>query len=132
MLANSVPTTYPFELSYPEDLEELWHDELYELRQELETSPHRHWLLKPGMADKGQGIRLFRTKEELEAVVEEFAESDEDDDEDKDEESGTSTRVTLSKMRVWVIQVCLYTIYLWLQLIWLNLGMCRNISKLLC
>jgi hypothetical protein len=66
------------------------------------------------MADKGQGIRLFNSKEALQSIFESF--EDESDDEEDDEEQGSdegdkedeeeqTTRVSLSHMRDWVIQV---------------------------
>lgn len=42
------------------------------------------WVLKPGMSDQGQGIRLFSSESELQAIFEEW-ERDESDDEDETE-----------------------------------------------
>lgn len=113
-LPLAIPKTFTFELSYPEDLDELWFDELYDLDRSFEKHPGQYWLLKAGMADKGQSIRLFQSKEELESIVEDFADDSSDEEaEDHDgakEEGSTSslshqdTKVSLSQMRMWVIQ----------------------------
>lgn len=108
-LASAIPKTFTFELSYPEDLDELWFDELYDLDRAFEEHPGQYWLLKAGMADKGQSIRLFQSKEELEAVVQDFADDDDSSDEDEPQEarqssSSSNTKVSLSQMRMWVIQ----------------------------
>lgn len=59
------------------------------------------WILKPGMSDRGQGIRLFSSLEELEAVFGEFEEEEEDESDEQDEEGeegrddeGVKVRVT--------------------------------------
>ena len=99
-LATALPATYTFELSYANELDELWADELYELSQALENEPERWWILKPGMADKAQGIRLFRTRAELEDILARFEAEDDVSDEEEDEaEGGTDTVVSLSRMR---------------------------------
>ena len=49
------------------------------------------WILKPGMSDRGQGIRLFSTMEELQAIFDEWEEDQPDpDDEDEDEDGGAN------------------------------------------
>jgi len=49
------------------------------------------WILKPGMSDRGQGIRLFSTEEELQHIFEEWeAEAPDSDDEGDQEKSGSS------------------------------------------
>lgn len=113
-LPSALPKTFSFELSYPEDLDELWYDELYELKQSMDSHPGQFWMLKAGMADKGQSIRLFSTQEDLEAIVQDFA--DASDDEDESDAPGAAveaapttsakpdTRVSLSQMRMWIIQ----------------------------
>ncbi|OAV91566.1 hypothetical protein PTTG_27918 [Puccinia triticina 1-1 BBBD Race 1] len=79
---------------------------------------HRHpkkvWILKPAVADKAQGIRLFRSREELYEIftdferLEELEESQELDDPQK-EDTGVNderrqTWVSVSQMRDWIIQ----------------------------
>jgi hypothetical protein len=101
ILKKALPLTLAFELCYPDDLEELLVDELYEVQQAFEDEcSETWWILKPGLADKGQGIRLFKTREQLEAIFEEFNTSD-----SEDEEVVSNTRVSLQTMRHWVIQV---------------------------
>ena len=60
------------------------------------------------MADRGMGIRLFHTKEDLQQVFELFEEdsdgSDDDDDDDKRNDS-SATNVVTSQLRHFVIQV---------------------------
>lgn len=57
------------------------------------------WILKPGMSDRGQGIRLFSSLEELEAVFGEF-EEDESEGEDEDEEDGRDEEIVKSRAGV--------------------------------
>ncbi|KAK4956655.1 hypothetical protein LTR10_006182 [Elasticomyces elasticus] len=46
------------------------------------------WILKPGMSERGQGIRLFSSEEELTAIFEEWdPPSDDEDEEDGDGEA---------------------------------------------
>jgi tubulin--tyrosine ligase len=91
ILKKALPLTFPFELAYLDDLDELLIDDLYELQQAFDGQSDKWWILKPGLADKGQGIRLFRTREQLEAISE--------------EEEVSSTKVSLQTMRHWVVQV---------------------------
>lgn len=114
ILASTVPATYPFQISHADELDELFYDELYDLGQTLdraeEAGQASWWILKPAMADKGQGIRLFDSRESLQAILESF-EDDSDDEEaeeedEDDREVGPSTKVSLNTMRDWVIQVC--------------------------
>lgn len=50
------------------------------------------WILKPGMSDRGQGIRLFSSYEELLAIFEgwedDAPDSDEEDEEDEEAQTG--------------------------------------------
>lgn len=76
-----------FELDYAEFLDDAL-VEAFDLRaaldaNETESATERQWwILKPGMSDRGQGIRLFSSLRELTAVFEawEGDEPDEDDD----------------------------------------------------
>ena len=54
------------------------------------------------MADKGQGIRLFQSRAQLEAIFDEFEAAEDSNDADNESED---TVVQLSRMRWWVIQV---------------------------
>lgn len=99
VLTTSVPRTWDIEMSFAHELDELWHDELWDLREELETSPGRWYILKPGMTDAGMGIRLFNSKDTLREIFEEF------EGHSDDEEAGSSdTSVITSQLRHFVIQ----------------------------
>lgn len=116
-LSTSVPKSYTFSLSFPDELDELLQDELYELGNafaedgEKGIGERRWWILKAAMADRGDGIRLFSTREELEEIFEEFEvpSSDEEDEEEKGETNrfgkNKGTTVNASQMREWVVQV---------------------------
>ncbi|KAJ3752032.1 TTL-domain-containing protein [Lentinula raphanica] len=92
------PRTYEMGISFADELDELFADELWELGEELGTS-ERWWILKPGMADRGNGIRLFHDRPTLEHIFDEFEEKEE---ETEDEESNTA--VITSQLRHFVIQ----------------------------
>lgn len=64
------------------------------------------WILKPGMSDRGQGIRLFSTLEELQLIFEEWeADSpDSDDDEEKHDEEGGKDYIVTSHLRHFTTQ----------------------------
>ncbi|KAJ7900016.1 tubulin-tyrosine ligase, partial [Mycena olivaceomarginata] len=103
-LKNASPKTFEIELSFVDELEELLLDELWELGKELEDG-EKWWILKPGMADRGNGIRMFNSKAALEKIFEEFEESDSDDDSEHEsvgEENKTA--VVTSQLRHFVIQ----------------------------
>ena len=98
-------------------------NESFELRDALlENERHikgdakgdeRGWfILKPSMADRGQGIRLFSTMRELEEIFEEF-EAQENDDEEEEEDTDNEdverqnskdTGVIANQLRHFVIQ----------------------------
>ena len=112
ILKKSVPFTWGVEVQWADELDEMWGDELYELDQSLpettgdiEDEEGAKWyILKPGMADRGMGIRMFRTKQGLRAILESF-EADEDDQEDVEDKNGDRTAVIASQLRHFVIQV---------------------------
>ena len=92
ILWKSVPKTYLLECDYADYLDEAL-NESYELRDALDGG--RSFILKPSMTDRGQGIRLFSTREELEQIFEEFDVDSEDEDE---------TGVMASQLRHFVVQ----------------------------
>ncbi|KAL2021254.1 hypothetical protein VTK56DRAFT_7333 [Thermocarpiscus australiensis] len=59
-------------------------------RRGVEEDATEWWILKPSMSDRGQGIRLFSTMEELQAIFDgweaEISESEDDEDEAEDDE----------------------------------------------
>ncbi|KAL1677618.1 tubulin-tyrosine ligase family-domain-containing protein [Schizophyllum commune] len=98
ILREASPRTYEIEISYADELDEIFADELYDLEQDLEQG--RWWILKPGMADRGNGIRLFNSRDTLTKIFEDF----EDDSEDEDEEKDVGTGVVTSQLRHFVVQ----------------------------
>ncbi|TRM65765.1 tubulin-tyrosine ligase family-domain-containing protein [Schizophyllum amplum] len=97
ILRDASPRTYEIEISYADELDEIFADELYDLEQDLEEG--RWWILKPGMADRGNGIRLFNSKQSLTKIFEEF-----EDDGSEDEEKDVGTGVVTSQLRHFVVQ----------------------------
>jgi hypothetical protein len=51
ILVGASPKTYEIELSFVDELDEMFLDELWELGKELQD-PEKWWILKPGMADR--------------------------------------------------------------------------------
>lgn len=98
ILATAVPESYQLEIDYAEFLDDAL-DEAYELRQELETKD-RVWILKPSMSDKGQGIRIFKTVDQLQQIFDSFEEGDSDDEDGKADDNG----VIISQLRHFVVQ----------------------------
>ena len=76
-----------FEVDYAEFLDDALL-EAYELRESFQKNEDREpadrewWILKPSMTDRGQGIRLFSTEEELTSIFEEWDPPDSDDEEE--------------------------------------------------
>ncbi|QRV90804.1 tubulin-tyrosine ligase [Ceratobasidium sp. AG-Ba] len=110
ILKQAIPRTWPIEISFADELDELWNDELYDLSDELEKED-KWFILKPGMADRGQGIRIFNSRESLYAIFESFDEDsdDEGEDEDASPEHNEKTAVMTSQLRHFVIQEYLNT-----------------------
>lgn len=111
ILKQGIPKTYAFEIAHADELDELFYDELYDVAQSLDDeSSDQWWILKPAMADRGQGIRLFNSKEALQSILDSFDDEDSDDEseesaEENRQEDEPSTKVSLNSMRDWVIQV---------------------------
>ncbi|ANB15870.1 Pby1p [Sugiyamaella lignohabitans] len=106
-LAKAFPTTYNIEVDYAEFLDDAL-DETYGLREELEEG-RKTWILKPSMSDRGQGIRIFKTVDELQQIFEEFEEENESDIEDEEpsleEEGGSGSHgIITSQLRHFVVQ----------------------------
>ncbi|GBE78305.1 Probable tubulin--tyrosine ligase [Sparassis crispa] len=99
LLSYASPQTWELEISYADELDEMWSDDLYDLGQELDKRSNRWWILKPGMADRAMGIRLFHSKEQLQRIFEGF-----DEDSDEEERPGLDTNVVTSQLRHFVIQ----------------------------
>jgi tubulin---tyrosine ligase len=94
-LRSHVKASEPFEVDYAEFLDDAL-DETFDLRASLErnggggegcldAAKREWWILKPSMSDRGQGIRLFSTMEELQGIFDGWeAEMPSSDDEDED------------------------------------------------
>lgn len=96
ILATNVKPSCDFELDYAEFLDDAL-VEAWELQASFqknitvgnEASDREWWILKPGMSDRGQGIRLFSTEEELRSIFEEWeAARPDSDDEEAEEDIG--------------------------------------------
>ncbi|KAL3466629.1 survival protein sure-like phosphatase/nucleotidase [Aspergillus heterothallicus] len=116
VLSKHVKVSVEFELDYAEFLDDALL-EAYELRESLEDneskpdSEKEWWILKPGMSDRGQGIRLFNSEDQLREIFEEWEgdTSDEDeDDEDRNESDGknmaSASGVITSQLRHFIAQ----------------------------
>lgn len=96
ILATNTKPSCDLELDYAEFLDdalvEAWELQAsFQKNEGKEAEEREWWILKPGMSDRGQGIRLFSSEEELQAIFEEWEEaspdSDEEDDDNNEEES---------------------------------------------
>ncbi|KAG7880980.1 hypothetical protein KL905_002154 [Ogataea polymorpha] len=97
ILNQAFPETYQLELDYAEFLDDSL-DESYELRQDLEQNEQtlsKTYILKPSMSDKGQGIRIFQTIDQLQNIFDSFEES---------EENGDENAVITSQLRHFIVQ----------------------------
>ncbi|PGH17816.1 5'/3'-nucleotidase SurE [Helicocarpus griseus UAMH5409] len=80
-----------FELDYAEFLDEAL-VEAYELQESFEANEGKEeaekewWILKPGMSDRGQGIRLFNSESALREIFEEWEEGQSDSEDGADGE----------------------------------------------
>ncbi|ODQ81737.1 hypothetical protein BABINDRAFT_165261 [Babjeviella inositovora NRRL Y-12698] len=108
-LTKNFPTTYQLEVDYAEFLDESL-DDCYELREEI-MEGEKTWILKPSMSDRGQGIRIFQTVEQLQAIFDSFEEESSDEEEEEEEEETTEHKpyggdngVITSQLRHFVVQ----------------------------
>ncbi|THC98982.1 hypothetical protein EYZ11_001533 [Aspergillus tanneri] len=100
-----------FELDYAEFLDDALL-EAYELRHSLEKNEERPasnkewWILKPGMSDRGQGIRLFNSEEQLREIFEEWEvdESDAESGSEQEQNDGHDNGVVTSQLRHFIAQ----------------------------
>lgn len=93
IIATNLKPSCDFELDYAEFLDdaliEAWELKAsFERNKGKEADDREFWILKPGMSDRGNGIRLFSTEEELQLIFEEWEADlpDSDDDEDAEQE----------------------------------------------
>ncbi|KAI9638762.1 tubulin-tyrosine ligase family-domain-containing protein [Dioszegia hungarica] len=93
---GGVPKGWVVDLQFADELDELLMDDLYELAEGMQSNEEKSdaekswYILKPGFADRAQGIRMFSSEYELRAIFESFEppSSDEEDEDDDDEEAG--------------------------------------------
>ena len=90
-LRGHVPLSVNFELDYAEFLDEALL-ECWELNESLAKAEQEWWMLKPGMSEQGQGVRLFCSEANLRHIFEEW----EADEHSEEEEDGTDTPVTVN------------------------------------
>ena len=106
ILSKAFLESYTIDLDYAEFLDDAL-DENWELRQELECGD-RWWIVKPSMSDKGQGIRVFRTIDDLQNIFNSFDdEAEEEGDGEKNEhdtEFINDTKVVISQLRHFIVQ----------------------------
>ncbi|KAJ4363236.1 hypothetical protein N0V95_001139 [Ascochyta clinopodiicola] len=95
VLKRGAKPSVEFEVDYAEFLDDAL-VEAWELKEswarneefgEDEKEKREWWILKPGMSDRGQGIRLFSSEEELTAIFEEWDPESDDEEEDEDARS---------------------------------------------
>lgn len=96
ILKTNFPESFHLDLDYAEFLDEAL-DDNWDLRQELEASAETQqwWIMKPSMSDKGQGIRLFKTIEQLQAIFDYF---------DEDEHGAGYNGIIINQLRHFIIQ----------------------------
>lgn len=90
VLKRHVKRSVEFEVDYAEFLDDALL-EAFELREAWERNEGKvlaeqeWWILKPGMSDRGQGIRMFSSEEQLTAIFEEWDPPSDDEGEDEGE-----------------------------------------------
>lgn len=96
-LRNHVPVTVDFEVDYAEFLDEAL-VEAYELGESFmrnegkDASDRAWWILKPSMTNRGIGIRLFSTEQELHDIFNQWeVDQPKSEDEDDAEEVQSAT-----------------------------------------
>ena len=100
ILTASIPRSWDIEIAWADELDDQFADELWDLSAILDNNTGNWFILKPGMADRGNGIRLFDSKQALHAIFDEF-----DEQSDAESEHGGQDIIT-SHLRHFVIQVC--------------------------
>jgi hypothetical protein len=118
VLKEHVKPSVAFEVDYAEFLDDAL-VEAYELRESWQRGEGKDakdrewWILKPGMSERGQGIRLFSSEEELTEIFEVWdpEDSDEEDEEDdaaarsdQGDESDKGNGIITSQLRHFIAQ----------------------------
>lgn len=108
-LRGHVPLTVGFEVDYAEFLDEALL-ECWEMHESFAKEQREWWVLKPGMSDQGQCVRLFSSEDELRAIFEEWEENEastdgEEEGEQEDGDPGDSGAGTMtSQLRHFIAQ----------------------------
>ena len=99
-LASHFKLCVHFEVDYAEFLDEALVD-AWDLNESMtrngalgEGDERQWWILKPGMSDGGNGLRLFSSLEELQSIFEEWDEDEEDEDQSSDSCGAMATNVS--------------------------------------
>ena len=106
VLVKHVKPSVEFEVDYAEFLDdalvEAWELKESWARNEAIADDDEHpktarqekewWILKPGMSERGQGIRLFSSEEELTSIFEEWDPESDDEEEEEEEEDEAPVR----------------------------------------
>lgn len=121
VLKTHIKRSEAFEVDYAEFLDDAL-IEAFDLRESLdrndalaEDAPPEDkewWILKPGMSDRGQGIKLFSTMDELQAIFDKWEEDQPDTDDEDEADDQQQTRdddgerdyITTSHLRHFVAQ----------------------------
>ncbi|KAI0178606.1 sure-like protein [Hypoxylon sp. FL1284] len=116
VLKTNVKRSEAFELDYAEFLDDAL-VEAFDLRASLERNAEARpghdtewWILKPSMSDRGQGIRLFSTMEELQDIFDQWErdlpESEDENENEADDAAGegNTAAITTSHLRHFVAQ----------------------------
>lgn len=100
-----VPRTWILDIQFADELDELLADDLFDVREALERNKDAEsftwFILKPGMADQANGIRLFSSVDQLQAIFAEFEDRSSDEGEGDDDDDKA---VMTSQLRHFVIQ----------------------------
>lgn len=95
-LQKGVKRSEHFEVDYAEFLDDAL-IEAFDLRESLDRNEEKEsaaerewWILKPGMSDRGQGIKLFSTMDELQGIFDKWEEERPDSDDEGDGDDGDS------------------------------------------
>ncbi|KAJ8607785.1 hypothetical protein MRB53_040081 [Persea americana] len=98
-----------FELDYSEFLDDALL-EAYELHESWAKNEScsddvkEWWILKPGMSERGQGIRLFSTETELTAIFEQWDPDSSDEEDEQEQNHDTTNNITTSHLRHFIAQ----------------------------
>lgn len=105
ILKKAIPETWQFELDHVDYFDEAM-NEVFEVERDLleneesgDKKEKRMFIIKPSLANKAAGIKVFDSLDQLRAIFEEAELSD-----DEDEEEYDSDQEDLSQVREWVIQ----------------------------